>query len=523
MKKLTIVLAAFSGFISLSYEILWARTFSFMTSGRAFAFPMCLGLFLLGVAIGAKWSKRYSARHETASPKQLQVVALFILVSSVAGWLTIPVMAWLASALGGASWTLNLYVICMGATLFGAQLPLLAHFGIPADARAGANISYLYMANILGSVSGSLLTGFVLLDVWPLSVVVTALSVLGISAGMALGLKSTRDARERALILVGSVGVALAVVAARPVAFDSLYKNLLIGIYEKDIESLKHVIEDRSGVIVVDDKDRIYGGGVYDGKFTTDLLDDSNGIIRPFSLSAFHAAPKKVLMIGLGSGSWSEVIAHHPQVEEIVIVEIGPGYLKLAEYYPELDALLKDERVRVVIDDGRRWLHGSDERFDAIISNTTWHWRSMASNLLSVEFFELIKAHLEPGGVFMVNTTGSRAAALSAIESFEDTYLVLNTVVASPQVIDFDPERLRATLLNYTLNGAPVIGRDEASMQALDQLMIPFKEMAAHRASHPDQTYLESIIEPGGEAITDWNMGEEWDMVWLPNLLSPKE
>ncbi len=53
-----------------------------------------------------------------------------------------------------------------------------------------------------------------------------------------------------------------------------------------------------------------------------------------------------------------------------------------------------------MIDDGRRWLLGNpDRRFDAIVQNTTWHWRSHATNLLSAEYFELVATRLEPGGI----------------------------------------------------------------------------------------------------------------------------
>ena len=73
----------------------------------------------------------------------------------------------------------------------------------------------------------------------------------------------------------------------------------------------------------------VYGGGVYDGRINTDLVHDSNMLYRPFSLSLWHNAPREVLMIGLATGAWAQVIANHPQVEKLTIVEINPGYLKL--------------------------------------------------------------------------------------------------------------------------------------------------------------------------------------------------
>jgi spermidine synthase len=77
-------------------------------------------------------------------------------------------------------------------------------------------------------------------------------------------------------------------------------------------ESFKHIVESKSGVITVTQNDRVYGGGVYDGLFNIDLINDNNGIVRPYILSAFHPEPKGVQMIGLATGSWAQVIAHHP-------------------------------------------------------------------------------------------------------------------------------------------------------------------------------------------------------------------
>ena len=51
---------------------------------------------------------------------------------------------------------------------------------------------------------------------------------------------------------------------------------------------------------------------MYDGRFNTDLKHDTNGIVRPYALSLFHPAPRDVLMIGLSSGSWAQVIASNP-------------------------------------------------------------------------------------------------------------------------------------------------------------------------------------------------------------------
>ena len=69
-------------------------------------------------------------------------------------------------------------------------------------------------------------------------------------------------------------------------------------------------------------------------------------------MSAFHPAPRRVLMIGLSGGAWAEVVANHPQLEELVVVEINPGYLKLIPRYRVVAGLLANPRVKIVITTG---------------------------------------------------------------------------------------------------------------------------------------------------------------------------
>src|SRR5207249_4151190 len=146
-----------------------------------------------------------------------------------------------------------------------------------------------------------------------------------------------------------------------------------------------------------------------------------------------------MLMIGLASGSWGQVLANHPQLEKLTIVEINPGYLQVIERYPAVAGLLRNPKVEVVIDDGRRWLVRNPEKtFDVIVMNTTFAWRAHTSNLLSVEFLRLIRRHLNQGGVHFYNTTYSGEAQLTGATVFAHALRVLSFIAVSdsPIVVD---------------------------------------------------------------------------------------
>jgi spermidine synthase len=275
------------------------------------------------------------------------------------------------------------------------------------------------------------------------------------------------------------------------------------------------VLENRSGIIAVTDNGVVYGHGMYDGRFNTDLKHDTNGIVRPYSLSLFHPAPRDVLMIGLSSGSWAQVIANNPDVASLTVIEINPGYLALIEKEPEVASVLKNPKVKIITDDGRRWLRANPTRhFDAIVSNTTWHFRASVTNLLSVEFLELIRHHLKSGGIFFYNTTESDRVQRTACLAFAQGARVTNHMVVSDAPIAWDFRRWRHTLEAYRIDGQLVFEKSRKLDRAkLDELAAWQTSLAP--GSHPDRRPIEPCPDilartAGQRPVTDDNMGSEW-------------
>ena len=152
-------------------------------------------------------------------------------------------------------------------------------------------------------------------------------------------------------------------------------------------------------------------------------------------------------MIGLSTGAWAQVIANIPDVEKLTIVEINRGYLRIIPQYADVASLLRNPKVEIIIDDGRRWLARHPERtFDVIVSNTTFHWRANATNLLSQEFFLSVRQHLKPGGIFHVNTTGSADAYKTAFTIFPYGLRFINFATVSDSPIAINGERWKRAL-----------------------------------------------------------------------------
>jgi len=279
--------------------------------------------------------------------------------------------------------------------------------------------------------------------------------------------------------------------------------------------NFQYLVENRNGVIGVDRSGMVVGGGAYDGRFNTSLINDSNGIFRAYAILAIHPAPKQVLMVGLSSGSWAQVIASDKRVERLTIVEINPGYLTFIRRFPDVASLLRNPKVELIINDGRRWLvQNPNRKFDLLVMNTTFHWRAHASNLLSVEFLRLVRSHLSTGGIHYFNTTSSEDAQLTGATQFRHCLRVYNFLAAADTSLSLDKQRWESLLRGFEIDGKPVFDLSDAlHRRKLHEVLL----LAEGGLLGDDGTALVENEESlrrrlkGKRLITDDNMGSEWN------------
>ncbi len=112
--------------------------------------------------------------------------------------------------------------------------------------------------------------------------------------------------------------------------------------------------------------------------------------------------PKRVLVVGGGDGGVLREVLKHPSVEKAMLCEIDRTVIDTAlKYYPEIPgATFDDERTIVVIADGRKFVAETDERFDAIIVDSSEPIGPSAV-LHTPEFFADCKRALKEGGILV--------------------------------------------------------------------------------------------------------------------------
>jgi spermidine synthase len=114
-----------------------------------------------------------------------------------------------------------------------------------------------------------------------------------------------------------------------------------------------------------------------------------------------HPRPESVLVVACGAGVTAGSFVVHPEVKRIVICDIEPLVPKFVApmFEKENYGVVHDPRTEIVLDDGRHFVRTTREKFDIITSDPIDPWVKGCAALNTVEYYQMCKAHLKPGGV----------------------------------------------------------------------------------------------------------------------------
>lgn len=485
---LAAALAMATGFVSIGQEILLLRMMSWSTAGRPWVFGLGVGAFLFGMGLGSLRITRI------AKPALIEELSRMWAITTLAVFL-LPA---LSALVGGATTSFS------GAPLLAATLGILGFFGgsslplvagaVRPDRSGRSHFGVLYAANIVGAVAGSGITGYILLDRYTTAECVSFSALACLLMTLAFGGLAQRRAgfKQSALAAVAAV---LILTVAGPI-----YSHWREWLHDGGLTGPAFLtsVETRAGIVAVQSDppaDTVIGGGAYDGRFNVDPKADYNLVSRVYLTMALHPQPARVLQIGLSSGSWTKAILSFPSVREVLTVEINPGYEQLVRATPLTAGIFDDPRLHYTFTDGRKWLRAHDQRWDAIIINSSFHWREGSTMLHSLEFMELARSRLNPGGILFINATGAAAIPATALSVFPSVYRINNGIAA----INGHPPETSIPMLASRLSGS-----DEFSAR-----FTTTEEAAIWVGAHLPQK-LDRRRYLDCQALTDDAMALEW-------------
>ncbi|MFO0748048.1 MAG: fused MFS/spermidine synthase [Myxococcota bacterium] len=145
---------------------------------------------------------------------------------------------------------------------------------------------------------------------------------------------------------------------------------------------------------------------------------------------ALRPDAKRVLVIGIGGGSFPMLFRKHRPDAVIDTVDIDPIVVEIARHDM---GFKEDPKLRVHIEDGRKFIEESTETWDLIVLDA-YGQDNIPMRLATRQFLEAVKRHVAPGGMVAANLWSERANHyyLGMLRTYESVFAEVH-VVAPPQ------------------------------------------------------------------------------------------
>ncbi|MCG6924998.1 MAG: fused MFS/spermidine synthase [Acidobacteria bacterium] len=455
-------LYALSGFVALSLEVVWFRLLDVAVKSTAFTFGTVLSVYLLGSALGSLAGAPLVARLRhplrvflvtQCALVGLSAAAVIALVALPAHW---PLVDWYLEYwasydffkfghVSDSTHVIRLYVVLPFALLFlptvlmGFSFPVLQRAVQDNPATSGRRVGTLQAANIAGCTAGSLLVGLVTLALLGTPGTLRLLLACGVAFAL-VGL------RYYGVSFVVPATV-LALLAACVPGPDRLWMRLHGMTREVPVAIFD---EDGTAVVALTPEQGDWRLSI-NGRGNSWLPYGSGHTLLGALPASVHPAPRRVAVVGLGSGDTASAASYRSETLSTTVFEIArpqPRALwRLVGFVdiPDLRRLLEDSRLRIRLADGRKALEAATDTYDLIETDATFPETAGSGNLYSLEFFRAAGRRLEPGGVMCTWSPTPRVyrtfrTAFPHVLEGEER----GVLIGSLDPISFEPEVWRA-------------------------------------------------------------------------------
>ena len=424
-----------SGFCALGYEVLWTRILSRVVGRTVYGVTIMLVAFLAGIALGSEIygllqrSKR--ARAWSFSPAAFGAVQAAIGAAALGVTVLMSDLPDHAAFLQGvfaraavseftarqaASFALAFSSMLVPATLMGFAFPMAGAIFAISRRDVGRSVGTVFSYNTVGAILGAAVSGYALIYLAGIERSLQILAAVNVVAGC--GIAALAFGRRRTAVVVASAGAALvAVLFAFPswgrtwnVKYLAIWRNNQRGAFDtsdrvEDALRNTDVLYYHEGIDETISVIRPKGGQqavIVNGRpeATTSAGDLQCQRALGHVPMLLHPDPRRVFVLGLGTGVTLGSTAIHPEAASITLAEIERAVVPAARTFAGWNhAVLDDPKLRIVFDDGRNVLTTTRERFDVITADPVQPWSSGAAYLFTREYYRIVASRLAPGGI----------------------------------------------------------------------------------------------------------------------------
>src|SRR5438034_476938 len=417
------IVIALSGATALGAEVVWTRLLSLLLGATVYTFSIILAVFLMGLWAGSGAGALLVRR--TRQPRLVLAGCQIVLAASVTGTAYImthvlpywPVDPWL-SLNPWFNFDLDVFrtirTIFLPTLLWGASFPLAMASAVTEGQDPARLSGEIYAANTAGSIGGAL--AFSLLLIPAIGTKACEQLLIGLAAAAAVvavtsylwAMRTRRTAIALAATVAGTGMVAAGLISTvsdipwQVIAYGRRVAPILRGLDLSSEAQPLFVGEGMNSSVVITDRAGqrfFYVSGKSEA--SSALLDMRLQRMMGHLPALIHRQPRSVLVVGFGAGVTAGSFVQYPEVESIVMCELQPIIPPAADEFfgSENYAVLADHRTRMIYDDARHFISTTPEKFDVITTDPIHPWVKGTSALYSKEYFELVRSHLNHGGV----------------------------------------------------------------------------------------------------------------------------
>lgn len=459
-----IAIAALSGFIALSYEVLWTRLLTFFVGWTVYAYATMLTAFLLGLGLG---SALFRCSGRSGGPRWRRV-ALLQLGTGFAAAASVPALRLLTPFIercleAGYGVTfdqrmllkfgMTLAVMLPACLLLGAAFPATVEAAHGRTRNVARTVGRIAAANTVGAILGTLCATFVLIPAaGDARLAVLALAgVNGLLGAFLLAAEGRRTAWKPA--------TALAILLAclwlgRPrepmLSLAYLWRGLhrpLVLYSRQGVTTTVTVVETAESAPIR----RLMVNNLEES--CSDPRENFHELLALHGL-LLHPRPEDVFVVGLGAGRTAAMALAFPEVRRLDTVELsGEVIAALPWFGGPSPRLLTDPRSHVFQEDARAYLLGLRRRYDLILDDFNLSSTTGSTHLFSREFFSLCRDRLRPDGLFVTEVTmrdpiartiaRTLSAAFPRVSAYDYPAIGVVFLVGSQAEPRLDPARAR--------------------------------------------------------------------------------
>lgn len=389
----------FAGMSVMAVELGASRLLAPYFSSSQIVWTIIIGTIMIAMALGNIYGGR--AADKNPNPDKLYgriiIASIWIALIPVLGkYIIIGISAVMIFSVNSNFLVWAAFAACMIIFVFplfllGTVTPSLVKYTVEDLGDSGKTVGMLNASNTIGSIIGTFVPTFVTIPT-----VGTSISFL-IFAGILLLLAIIYFASGKvksAKVVVGVIALIISIIFGSSDSFafweddlayegESVYNYLQVKETDKKVYLSTNVLFGVQSVYVKEDH---LTGMYYDYAMAAPLMAGVN-----------EKDNMDVLILGMGTGTFATQCNRYFDGLTIEGVEIDEDITNLSREYFHLD-----DAIPVYTYDGRAYLNAVDKTYDVIMVDA-YQDITIPFQMSSVEFFTMVKDHLNPGGIMVVN------------------------------------------------------------------------------------------------------------------------